>query len=75
MKKIFVVIVAEESGKYHAFADAIQAGNNLVPFVERYNAKTVHLCETRKQAETLARYWNNGWKHENKWMFGDGPQF
>ena len=42
MKKIYIVIQQEENGKYYAFADAIRTGENLKPFIERYNSKIFH---------------------------------
>ena len=59
MKMIFVVFVIEENGKYHAFADTIRTGENLIYHCHRYNAITCHLCESRKEADNLAISWNN----------------
>ena len=74
MKKIYVVIQAEDNGKYYAFADAIRTGENLKPFIERYNANIFHLCESRKQAEELVIQWNATYKANNTYLF-DYPLF
>lgn len=74
MKKIYVVIQAEDNGKYYAFADAIRTGENLKPFIERYNADVFHLCESRKQAEELVIRWNATFKANNTYLF-DYPLF
>ena len=62
MKKIFVVFNTAKNGKYHAIAETIKTGENLLPFIKRYEANVVHLCETRKQADTLAIEWNQTYK-------------
>lgn len=62
MKKIFVVIVQEQNGKFFAYADTIKTGENLIPFITRHKTKICHLCESRKEADTLAYEWNNDYK-------------
>ena len=58
MKSIFVVFVQEKDGKYFAVADTIRTGQNLIPYTQRYNSDICHLCESRKQAEEIATFWN-----------------
>lgn len=58
MKMIFVVFVVERDGKYQAIPDTIRTGENLVYHCTRYNAKTCHLCESRREAEQTAIAWN-----------------
>lgn len=71
MKKIYVAIQAEDNGKYYAFADAIRTGENLKPFIERYNANIFHLCENRKHAEELVIRWNAVFKANGEYLFDD----
>ena len=74
MKKIYVVIQARDNGKYYAFAESIRVGENLKPFIDRYNADIFHLCESRKQAEEIAIRWNATYKANNTYLF-DHPSF
>lgn len=69
MKKIYIAIQVEEKGKYYAFAESIRTGENLKPFIERYNANIFHLCESRKQAEELVIRWNATYKANNNYLF------
>lgn len=69
MYKIYVVIQAEDDGKYYAFADTIRAGENIKAFIDRYNADIFHLCENRKQAEEIAIRWNAVYKANNQYLF------
>lgn len=62
MKMIFVVFSQEQNGKYFAAADAIRTGENLIAYCRRYNSNICHLCESRKQAEQIAREWNESYK-------------
>ena len=71
MKKIYIVIQIEENKKYYAFAETIRTGENLKPFIERYNAKIFHLCESRKEAESLALRWNAIAKANNQYLFNE----
>lgn len=74
MKKIYIAIQVEENEKYYAFAETIRTGENLKPFIERYNANVFHLCESRKQAEELIIRWNATYKANNNYLF-DNPSF
>ena len=71
MKKIYIVIQIEENNKYYAFAETIRTGENLKPFIERYNAKIFHLCENRKEAEAIATQWNAAHKANNQYLFDE----
>lgn len=62
MKKIFVVFNIDENNKYHAVADTIRTGENLLAHCQRYRANIIHLCESRKHAEEIALAWNNQYK-------------
>lgn len=62
MKMIFVVFSQEQNGKYFAVADTIRTGENLIAYCRRYNSNICHLCESRKQAEQIAREWNESYK-------------
>lgn len=62
MKMIFVVFQQEQNGKYFAVADTIRTGYNLTAFIQRYNSKVCHLCESRKQAEEIAAAWNESYR-------------
>lgn len=62
MKLIFVVFSITQDGKHHAIADTIRTGENLKSHINRYNCDICHLCESRKEAETIARVWNESYK-------------
>lgn len=68
MKMIFVVFVQEQDGKYYAIADTIRTGENLVAHIKRYNSKTCHLCESRKQSEEIAAKWNENYKANGTYL-------
>lgn len=62
MKKIYVVFSVAQNGKHYAFADAIRTGENLKSFIDRYKCDVCHLCESRKEAETIAYTWNEAYR-------------
>lgn len=62
MKKIYLVFVTQQGGKFHATAETIKTGNNLIPFIDRYNAVICHVCESATQAAFLAVEWNRSYK-------------
>ena len=58
MKLFFFVFSGERNGKKYSEPVTIKSGENLIPFIERYNAAIVHLCKTREEAERIALEWN-----------------
>lgn len=69
MKNIYVVIPITENGKFYAIAEKIKTGKNLIPFIKAYNTDIVHLCESRRQAETIAAHWNETFKNNGTHLF------
>lgn len=47
MKMIFVVFSIEKDGKFHAIADTIKTGENLLVHCRRYNANICHFVLRR----------------------------
>jgi len=62
MKMIFVVCVYVADGKRRAFAETIKTGQNLKSIQGLCNADCIHLCESRKQADDIARAWNDSYR-------------
>lgn len=70
MKKIFFVVVIEESGKFFAFANTVQVGQNLLGILDGIeNKKIIHLCESREQAEELSIFWNDCFKQNKTYLY------
>ena len=71
MKNIYLVFVSEIDGKYCATAETIRAGNNLIPFCKRYRAAIVHICETATHAHFLAERWNQSYRENGTYLYGE----
>ena len=71
MKSIFLTVVIQENGKNFAFVEVFRCGQNIKPMIERYkNAHIWHLCESRKQADNLAQFWNDCYKNNGTYLYG-----
>ena len=53
MKKIYIVF----DGPRGPFADTIKAGENLMNYIEKYDAKIAHVCENALEALLIAEAW------------------
>lgn len=69
MKKYYYVISIQESSKNYAFADTVKDTENLVPFIERYRAKSITPCKSRTEAEKLALFWNECYKNNGTYLY------
>lgn len=58
MKKIYIVF----DGPRGVFAETIGIGENLINFIERYNATVAHICETATEAHYIAEAWKEAAK-------------
>lgn len=62
VRMIFVVFSIKQDGKRCAIADTIRTGENLKSYINRYKCDVCHLCESRKEAETIAYTWNEAYR-------------
>lgn len=53
MKKIYIVF----DGPRGPFAETIRAGENIMNYIDKYNANIAHICETATQAHYIAELW------------------
>ena len=58
MKKIYIVF----DGPRGPFADTIKAGENLINYIEKYDAKIAHVCENALKALLIAEAWKEARK-------------
>jgi hypothetical protein len=68
-KNTYMVVVETKDGKYSACVYKHHNSYNLVGMFidERY--VTANICDSKKEAEHIAEYWNDGWKKEGKNMY------
>ena len=70
MKKIHLIFVEEQNGKFFASPEAIRIGVNLKNYIDRVpNVKTIHICESATQAHSLAAEWNEVYKANGTYLF------
>ena len=63
MTSAFLCISRTQDGKNYAFAETIRAGQNIKFIFDRYpDASIFHLCESRHQADEMAKDWNEQYK-------------
>lgn len=70
MKSIFLVLTVDINEKHYSFVEVLRVGQNIKPLLERYqNIDCWHLCESRKQADELAIFWNNCYKNNGTYLY------
>lgn len=69
-KTFFVISVKTEDGRRYAYADAIQNCNDLFWIFKNIKGlETVNACDTRRDADEIARYWNECYKNNGTYAF------
>lgn len=68
----FVMSFRNREGKLYAAASPFNHGYNLVyQFDPAAGCVTANICETKKQAETIAQLWNEAYKKNGTYAFDD----
>lgn len=68
----FVMSFRNREGKLYAAASPFSHGTNLAWEFDRVaGCVTANICETKKQAETIARLWNEAYKKNGTYAFDD----
>ena len=65
----YVFTIKDEEGKFYAFAERIRNNNNLVDYARQ--AATMNACDSKKEAEHVAAFWNETFIKNgtaNKWI-------
>lgn len=73
-KKTFFVVEQREksTGKYYAYAEKVSNCNNLMYYFKPfhgYEIVSINACDTWKQAQEIATFWNDGAKKNNNYAF------
>lgn len=69
-KTFFVFQCKTEDGKMYAYADAVQNCNDLVSIFSHIRGLvTANACDTRKEADAIARDWNDAFRRKGTFAF------
>lgn len=69
-KKTFYVFTICENGKFYSYADAIHNNNDLISmFCRIKNLHTANACDSRHQADEIAKDWNEQYRKNGTYMF------
>jgi len=71
-KYVWYVLNRCKDGKYYAHAFRLRMTENLVSFMREYpDIETMNPCESKTYAKELAQYWNECYKKNGTYMFGN----
>lgn len=73
-KNTYIVVSIQEDGKNYAYVIKHHNSNNLTSALKIKGIKAANICDTKKEAEKTATYWNECYKKNGTYMF-DEPQF
>ena len=65
------VFVVEKGGKFFAYAKTIPNSNNLLSYLGLTDLKTVNAADSKKEAKALAEFWNDCYKKNGTYMYGE----
>ncbi len=69
MKYFYIAVQIEENDKYYAYVIKVSKNDNILSSLEIPNIITANICQTKKEAESWVKCWNDTWKADNRYMF------
>ena len=73
-KTLYIVVDIAENGKSYAYVIKTSASNNLVSVLNIPGIRSANVCDTKREAYTIANAWNATAKQEDRYLF-DFPAF
>lgn len=70
-KSSYIAIQVTENGKSYAYAVKVSESDNLLPKLEIKGITAANLCSTKKEAEEVVATWNECFKNNGSYMFGE----
>lgn len=71
MKNFFIAVQIEENDKLYAYVVRVSKSDNLLSKLTIKNIITANICQSKKEAESLVKYWNAIHKANNRYMFDE----
>ena len=69
---VWYVLTRSVGGKYYSHAFRIRSNVNLAAFVRDFpDLATMNPCDTMKKAKEIAKAWNEQYKANGTYMFGN----
>lgn len=71
-KKIsYIAVQVTENGKNYAYAVKVSESDNLLSKLAIKGIAAANLCSTKKEAEEVVTAWNEAFKNNGSYMFGE----
>lgn len=71
MKSTYIAVQIMEDEKLYAYIVKVSSSDNLLSKLTIKNILTANICQTKKEAESLVKYWNDGHRANNRYMFDE----
>nr|DAF43343.1 MAG TPA: hypothetical protein [Siphoviridae sp. ctEJG5] len=70
-KSSYIAVQVTENGKNYAYAVKVSESDNLLSKLEIKGITAANLCGSRKEAEEVVTDWNEAFKNNGSYMFGE----
>lgn len=71
MKYKYIAVQVEENKKYYAHVVKVSKYDNLLSKMKIKGIMHANICDTKKEAEKTAKFWNNCSKINKNYMFDE----
>ncbi len=69
MKNFYIAVQIKEGNKFCAYTIKVSKNDNLLSKLTIRNIVTANICESKKEAESWVRSWNDGFKENGNYLF------
>ena len=70
-KSSYIAVQVAENGKNYAYAVKVSESDNLLSKFAIKGITAANLCGSRKEAEEVVTTWNEAFKNNGSYMFGE----
>lgn len=71
MRYFYIVIIAEENGKYYSFCTRVSESDNLVHNIHQEKTYAANICGSRKRAYEIVEAHNRSFKENGTYLFDE----
>lgn len=68
-KNSYLVVVTAENGKRAAYVQKWNHANNLASLLKDKRIETANICDSKKEAEKISKFWNECYINNGSYMY------
>ena len=69
MKNTYIAVTIKENDRFYSYGVKVNASDNVLSKLKIKNIVYANICESKKQCENMVKFWNDGYKKNNQYLY------